>query len=110
MSDMLKLYHATNSPNSRRVRIFLAEKGLKPTLISVDLGTGEHHSEAYRTINPRRMVPALVLVLVEGGEMLDRIHRLPCGSNCFHSSSSLRFPSFIPVPGQRSGRFLGIIG
>jgi glutathione S-transferase len=61
MSDMLKLYHATNSPNSRRVRIFLAEKGLKPTLISVDLGTGEHHSEAYRTINPRRMVPALVL-------------------------------------------------
>jgi glutathione S-transferase len=61
MSDMLKLYHATNSPNSRRVRIFLAEKGLKPTLISVDLGTGEQHSEAYRTINPRRMVPALVL-------------------------------------------------
>jgi glutathione S-transferase len=58
---MLKLYHATNSPNSRRVRIFLAEKGLKPTLISVDLGTGEQHSEAYRTINPRRMVPALVL-------------------------------------------------
>ena len=61
MSDMLKLYHATNSPNSRRVRIFLAEKGLKPTLIAVDLGTGEQHSEAYKTINPRRMVPALVL-------------------------------------------------
>jgi glutathione S-transferase len=61
MSDMLKLYHATNSPNSRRVRIFLAEKGLKPTLISVDLGTGEQHSETYRTINPRRVVPVLVL-------------------------------------------------
>jgi glutathione S-transferase len=61
MSDTLKLYHAINSPNSRRVRIFLAEKGLKPTLISVDLGTGEQHSEAYRAINPRRMVPALVL-------------------------------------------------
>jgi glutathione S-transferase len=61
MSDMLKLYHATNSPNSRRVRIFLAEKGLKPTLISVDLGAGEQHSEAYRAINPRRLVPALVL-------------------------------------------------
>jgi glutathione S-transferase len=24
----MKLYHATSSPNSRRVRIFLAEKGL----------------------------------------------------------------------------------
>ena len=61
MSDTLKLYHATNSPNSRRVRIFLTEKGIKPTLIPVDLGAGEQHSEAYRAINPRRVVPALVL-------------------------------------------------
>jgi glutathione S-transferase len=61
MSDTLKLYHAINSPNSRRVRIFLAEKGLKLTLISVDLGGGEQHSEGYRAINPRRMVPVLVL-------------------------------------------------
>jgi glutathione S-transferase len=59
--DTLKLYHATNSPNSRRVRIFLAEKGLEPTLIPVDLGAGEQHSDAYRAINPRRVVPALVL-------------------------------------------------
>src|SRR3979409_1853279 len=61
MSNTLKLYHATNSPNSRRVRIFSAEKGLKPTLVPVDLGAGEQHSEAYRAINPRRVVPALVL-------------------------------------------------
>jgi glutathione S-transferase len=61
MPDTLKLYHAVNSPNSRRVRIFLAEKGLKPTLISVDLGASEQHTEAYRAINPRRVVPALVL-------------------------------------------------
>jgi glutathione S-transferase len=61
MSDTLKLYHAANSPNSRRVRIFLAEKGLKPMLIAVDLGAGEQHSDAYKAINPRRVVPALVL-------------------------------------------------
>jgi glutathione S-transferase len=61
MSDTLKLYHATNSPNSRRVRIFMAEKGIKPTLIPVDLGSGEQHSDAYRAINPRGVVPALVL-------------------------------------------------
>ena len=61
MSHALKLYHTTNSPNSRRVRIFLAEKGLDLTLIPVDLGAGEHHSEAYQAINPRRVVPALVL-------------------------------------------------
>ena len=61
MSDTLKLYHATTSPNSRRVRIFLSEKGITPTLIPVDLGAGEQHSDAYSAINPRRVVPALVL-------------------------------------------------
>jgi glutathione S-transferase len=32
--DTLKLYHSTGSPNSRRVRIFLAEKGLKVPLVA----------------------------------------------------------------------------
>jgi glutathione S-transferase len=57
----LKLYQSPASPNSRRVRIFLAEKGLTVPLVVVDLGKGEQHSEAYRTINPRRVVPTLVL-------------------------------------------------
>jgi glutathione S-transferase len=56
----LKLYQSTGSPNSRRIRIFLAEKGLKIPLIAVDLGRSEQHSMAYRTINPRRVVPTLV--------------------------------------------------
>jgi len=46
VSHTLKLYQATNSPNSRRVRIFLAQKGLELTLVPVDLGAGEQHSEA----------------------------------------------------------------
>jgi glutathione S-transferase len=57
----LKLYQSTGSPNSRRVRIFLAEKGLKLTLVPVDLGKGEQRSDKYRLINPREMVPTLVL-------------------------------------------------
>jgi glutathione S-transferase len=57
----LKLYQSSGSPNSRRVRIFLAEKGLELSLIPVDLGKGEQHSDAYRAINPRRVVPTLVL-------------------------------------------------
>jgi glutathione S-transferase len=57
----MKLYHSASSPNSRRVRIFLAEKGLSIPLVAVDLGKGEQHSDAYRTINPRRVVPTLVL-------------------------------------------------
>jgi glutathione S-transferase len=57
----LKLYHSVTSPNSRRVRIFLAEKGLTVPLVPVDLAEGEQHSDAYRAINPRRVVPTLVL-------------------------------------------------
>jgi glutathione S-transferase len=59
--DNLKLYHAVASPNSRRVRIFIAEKGLTVPLIAVDLGKGEQQTEAYRAINPRRVVPTLML-------------------------------------------------
>ena len=61
MSNEMKLYHSAASPNSRRVRIFLAEKGIAVPLEPVDLAKGEQHSDAYRAINPRRVVPTLVL-------------------------------------------------
>ena len=57
----LKLYHSATSPNSRRVRIFLAEKAVTVPLVPVDLARGEQHSDAYRAVNPRRLVPSLVL-------------------------------------------------
>jgi glutathione S-transferase len=60
-SDTPKLYEATSSPNSRRVRIFLAEKGISIPRVPVDLGAKEQFSEAYVRINPRRVVPTLVL-------------------------------------------------
>jgi glutathione S-transferase len=41
--------------------MFLAEKGLSIPLVAVDLGKGEQHSAAYREINPRRVVPTLVV-------------------------------------------------
>jgi glutathione S-transferase len=61
MPKTMTLYHSPDSPNSRRVRIFVAEKGLSIPLSPIDLATGEQHSEAYRAINPRRVVPTLVL-------------------------------------------------
>src|ERR1700712_5372899 len=61
MTNALRLYHAPASPNSRRVRIFAAEKGIVLPLVPVDLGQGGQHGEAYRAINPRRVVPTLVL-------------------------------------------------
>lgn len=61
MSPELKLYESSASPNSRRIRIFLAEKGICVTRVPVDLGAKEQFSEAYSRINPRRVVPTLVL-------------------------------------------------
>src|SRR6202795_458082 len=57
----MKLYQSSASPNSRRVRIFLAEKGVSMPIVPVDLGAREQFSEAYAAINPRRVVPTLVL-------------------------------------------------
>ena len=60
-SNQLKLYESAGSPNSRRVRIFLAEKGISIARVPVDLGAQEQFSDAYVRINPRRVVPTLVL-------------------------------------------------
>jgi len=57
----LKLYQSNASPNSRRVRIFMAEKAISMPLVPVDLGSKEQFSDAYRAINPRAVVPTLVL-------------------------------------------------
>jgi glutathione S-transferase len=43
------------------VRIFIAEKNIRVTLVAVDLANKEQFSDAYKTVNPYSMVPALVL-------------------------------------------------
>ncbi len=57
----LKLYQSDASPNSRRVRIYLAERGICLTTVPVDLGAKEQFSDAYAAVNARRVVPTLVL-------------------------------------------------
>ncbi len=57
----MKLYDGGRAPNPRRVRVFLAEKGITVPIEAVDLGGLAHKSEAYRAINPLQRVPALVL-------------------------------------------------
>lgn len=61
MNNCLKLYQSNASPNSRRVRIYLAERGICAMTVPVDLGNKEQFSEAYGAVNPRRVVPTLVL-------------------------------------------------
>jgi glutathione S-transferase len=57
----MKLYHATTSPNSRRVRMFIAEKGIAIPFHAVNLREKEQFSDWFTKINPRQQVPALLL-------------------------------------------------
>lgn len=57
----MKFYDCQTAPSPRRVRIFIAEKGLDIETVEVDMRAGEQMGEAYRAINPNCTVPALVL-------------------------------------------------
>lgn len=57
----MKFYDCKTAPSPRRVRIFLAEKGIELETVQVDLGSGEQFSAAFRKINPDCVVPVLEL-------------------------------------------------
>ena len=57
----MKFYDCKTAPSPRRVRIFLAEKGIAAETVEVDLGSGEQFGEAFRAINPDCTVPVLKL-------------------------------------------------
>jgi glutathione S-transferase len=63
----LTLYDCATAPSPRRARILLAEKGVTPATVQVDLRSGEQMGEAFRAINPLCTVPALQL---ESGTVL----------------------------------------
>jgi len=57
----MKLYDGGRAVNPRRVRIFLAEKGISVPTEQVDIATQQHRSESFAAINPMRRLPVLVL-------------------------------------------------
>lgn len=57
----MKLYDGGRAPNPRRVRIFLAEKGISVPLESVDMAAKAHLSETFAAINPLQRLPVLIL-------------------------------------------------
>jgi len=81
----MKLYNAPRAPSPRRVRIFMAEKGISIPLVDIDTRSGENLTEAFETINPRRLIP--VLELDDGTRIdesvaicryLEALHPEPC--------------------------------
>jgi len=57
----MRLYDGGRAPNPRRVRIFLAEKGMSVPIERVDLAALEHKSAEFTALNPLQRVPVLVL-------------------------------------------------
>ncbi len=58
---MMKLFDGGRAPNPRRVRIFLAEKGIAVPLVSVDMGAMEHRGDTVTSRNPLARLPVLEL-------------------------------------------------
>ena len=57
----MKLYDSKSAPNPRRVRIFVAEKGLDVPTVQVDLNGKENRTTAFLDMNPLGGVPVLEL-------------------------------------------------
>ncbi|QCK86770.1 glutathione S-transferase [Phreatobacter aquaticus] len=57
----MKLYDTQVAPNPRRVRVFMAEKGIEIERVPVDLGKMEQKSAEFTALNPRQRTPVLEL-------------------------------------------------
>jgi glutathione S-transferase len=55
------LYHDLRAPNPRRVRIFLAEKGVAYDTIEVSIAASAHQTPEFRKKNPLALLPVLEL-------------------------------------------------
>ncbi|MBT4489329.1 MAG: glutathione S-transferase [Rhodospirillaceae bacterium] len=64
----MKFYDSKTAPSPRRVRIFIAEKGLDIETVDIDMRKGEQLSDEFRAINPNCTVP--VLELDDGNRLL----------------------------------------
>jgi glutathione S-transferase len=60
--DPMKLITSPRSPNPRRVRMFIAEKGIEDIeIVELDLTRGEQRAPAFLETNPMGQVPVLTL-------------------------------------------------
>src|SRR5690554_3047485 len=59
----MKIYETATAPNPRRVRMFLAEKGLldQVEFVQIDIAKGENLTPEFVAMNPMKKVPVAVL-------------------------------------------------
>ena len=66
----MKLYDCAITPNPRRARMFLAEKGIELPKVEVNILDGENLLPAFLAINPRGLLPTLEL---DDGTRIDEV-------------------------------------
>jgi glutathione S-transferase len=57
----MKLYNSNLAPSPRRVRIFLAEKGISIPYVEIDLAKLDHRTPEFVALNPFETIPILEL-------------------------------------------------
>ena len=56
----MELYHNNMSVCAQKVRVTIAEKGLSPAEVHLNLGSGDSHTLEYLKLNPKGVVPTLI--------------------------------------------------
>ena len=64
----MKLFDMTDAPNPRRVRVFLAEKGIDIEKVQIDIFGGENLGAEFLAVNSRGVLPTLLL---DDGTIID---------------------------------------
>lgn len=94
----MKFYDCKTAPSPRRVRIFMAEKGIEIETVQVDLGSGEQFSDAYTKLNPDCVVPALEL---DDGSCLTEVLAI-----CHYLEARFPEPSLLGATDEQRARVL----
>ena len=94
----LKFYDCKTAPSPRRVRIFIAEKGIDVATIQIDLASGEQFADSFRKINPDCVVPALEL---DDGSCLSEVLAI-----CHYLESLYPEPALLGTSAEESARIL----
>ena len=66
----MKLYDCAMAPNPRRLRIFMAEKGIELPKVEINILEGENTQAGFLAVNPRGLLPTLQL---EDGTCFDEV-------------------------------------
>ncbi|NCF73264.1 MAG: glutathione S-transferase [Gammaproteobacteria bacterium] len=97
-SSDLKFYDCKTAPSPRRVRIFIAEKGLDIETVQIDLGAGEQFGDVFRAINPDCVVPVLQL---DNGSCLSEVIAI-----CHYLEARYPEPALLGTSDEERARIL----